>query len=177
MYNKGLFITHLKTPTAGLNNDAHQVDHAYMRKALDLAKQSETLGEVPIGALVVDEAGVILSKATNMREKNTSVLGHAEIVALHRACKKRKSWRLNGCTLYVTLEPCFMCAGALVQSRIARVVFGAFDPKGGALGSLTDLSVDQRLNHNFSVTSGVLAEESSLLLKNFFKAKRISAKN
>lgn len=147
-----------------------------MAQAILLAQRSQSLGEVPIGALVVDEQGIVISRATNLREKHTSVLGHAEIIALHRACKKRKSWRLNGCTLYVTLEPCFMCAGALVQSRIARVVFGTPDPKGGALGSLADLSTDQRLNHNFAVTTGIRAEECSALLKEFFKAKRLSKK-
>ncbi len=172
MYNKGLFIKHSKTPTNQSNDDMHQQDLDFMRMALKLAAKSEALGEVPIGAIVVDKNGTVLATATNLREKNTSVLGHAEIIALHRACKKRKSWRLPDCTLYVTLEPCFMCAGALVQSRIGRVVFAAFDPKGGALGSLSNLSTDQRLNHNFLVKSGVLAEESSALLKNFFKAKR-----
>ena len=153
-----------------------QKDLDFMARALALARRSQKLGEVPIGALVVDETGKVLAEATNLREKHTSVLGHAEMIALHRACKKKKSWRLNGCTLYVTLEPCFMCAGALVQSRIARVVFGTFDPKGGALGSLHDLSIDQRLNHNFIVTAGVRADECSTLLKDFFKEKRRSKK-
>ena len=154
------------------NNIAHQQDLDFMSQALDLALRSEAIGEVPIGALIVDENGQILSMATNLREKNTTVIGHAEIIALHSACKKRKSWRLTGCTLYVTLEPCFMCAGALVQSRIARVVFGAYDPKGGALGSLSNLSCDARLNHNFTVTSGVRSEECGKILKDFFKKKR-----
>lgn len=159
-----------------LNDGMHQKDLDFMAQALALARDGQNSGEVPIGALVVDETGKVLSKATNLREKLTSVLGHAEMIALHKACKKRKSWRLSGCTLYVTLEPCFMCAGALVQSRIARVVFGTLDPKGGALGSLTNLSIDQRLNHNFVVTAGVRAEECSALLKEFFKEKRKSKK-
>ncbi len=159
-----------------LYDNAQQKDLDFMTQAIALAERGQQLGEVPIGALVVDETGIVLSRATNLREKHTSVLGHAELIALHRACKKRKSWRLNGCTLYVTLEPCFMCAGALVQSRIARVVFGALDSKGGALGSLHNLSIDQRLNHNFIVTSGILADESSALLTNFFKQKRLARK-
>lgn len=144
-----------------------------MKLALKLASISEKQGEVPIGALIVDENGEILAKATNKREQLNSVLGHAELIALHRACKKRKNWRLLGCTLYVTLEPCFMCAGALVQSRISRVVYGTRDPKGGALGSLAELHAHSVLNHRFKVTSGIWEEECSEILKKFFKRKRI----
>ncbi|MFZ3228561.1 MAG: nucleoside deaminase [Pseudobdellovibrio sp.] len=151
-------------------------DLDFMEKAIQLARLGESAGEVPIGALIVDESGKIISTATNLREKNLTVIGHAEIIALHRACKKMKSWRLTNCTLYVTLEPCFMCAGALVQARIKRVVFGAYDPKGGALGSLTNLADDQRLNHQFNVLGGVKSEECGHLLKTFFKKKRISKK-
>ena len=147
-------------------------DEKYMRLALKLAQQAEKMGEVPIGAVVVDKNGKLIAKATNLREKHKTTLGHAELVAIHRACKKLGSWRLAGCTLYVSLEPCFMCAGALVQSRISRVVFAAHDPKGGALKSLAELGNDQRLNHKFQVTSGVLAFECSVLLKDFFKKKR-----
>lgn len=150
----------------------HEKDLDFMEQAIRLAKRSEALGEVPIGALVVDEKGKIIAKTTNLREKNLTVLGHAEIVALHRACKSKKSWRLTDCTLYVTLEPCFMCAGALVQSRIKRVVFGAYDPKGGALGTLANLGSDSRLNHQFEVLGGVRAEECGQLLKDFFQKKR-----
>jgi tRNA(adenine34) deaminase len=127
---------------------------------------------VPIGAVIVDGSGRIIAKSTNLREKLKSTLGHAELVAVHRACKKVDSWRLIDCTLYVTLEPCFMCAGALVQARIKRVVYGALDPKGGALHSLHTLGNDSRLNHSFKVTGGVCAEESSAMLKNFFRKKR-----
>ena len=147
-----------------------------MAKAIQLAKRGEALGEVPIGALVVNEKGEIISTATNLRENSQSVIGHAEIVALHRAGKRLKSWRLTGCTLYVTLEPCFMCSGALVQSRISIVVFGALDPKAGALGSLTNLALDKRLNHNFEVLGGVRAEECSLILKTFYAGKRKKSK-
>jgi tRNA(adenine34) deaminase len=147
-------------------------DEKFMRMALKLAEQGESQNEVPIGALVVDKNGKILSKATNLRETHNTTLGHAELVAIHRACKKLGSWRLLDCTLYVTLEPCFMCAGALVQSRISRVVYGAIDPKGGALHSLANIGTDKRLNHQFEITAGVLEEECGLLLKNFFKRKR-----
>lgn len=157
-----------------LNDNQHQIDVKFMKMALKLARQSEHNGEVPIAALVVDKNGKIISKSSNLREQHTTVLGHAELVALHRACKKRGSWRLADCTLYVTLEPCFMCAGALVQTRIARVVFAAHDPKTGAVGSIADLSAHEKLNHRFEITSGVLADESSQLLKDFFRKKRKS---
>jgi tRNA(adenine34) deaminase len=150
-------------------------DLAMMKKALKLARKSELNGEVPIGALIVDKNKQVIATATNLRESKCSVLGHAELVALHRAGKVRQSWRLTDCTLYVTLEPCFMCAGALVQSRISRVVFGATDPKGGALVSLATMGSDVRLNHRFDITSGVLGEDCGMILKNFFKQKRKSA--
>lgn len=147
-------------------------DAKMMKKALELAIKSEKKGEVPIGAVIVDRNGQILAQSTNLRETKCTVLGHAELVTIHRANQKLKSWRLNGCTLYVTLEPCLMCAAALVQSRISRVVFAATDPKGGGLGSLQNLSKDARLNHQFQVDHGLMSEESSLLLKKFFKMRR-----
>lgn len=158
------------------NDLQHQNDLKFMKLALRLAKRSEDKGEVPIGAVVVSKTGEILAKATNLRESARSVLGHAELVALHRASQKLQSWRLVDCTLYVTLEPCLMCAAALVQARISRVVFATHDPKGGGLGSLTDLSNDSRLNHRFQVQSGILQAECSEQLKNFFKQKRKSKK-
>ncbi len=147
-------------------------DAKMMKKALSLAVRSENKGEVPIGAVLVDENGQILAQSTNLRETKCTILGHAELVVIHRANQKRRSWRLNGCTLYVTLEPCLMCAAALVQSRISRVVYATKDPKGGGLGSLQDLSCDERLNHQFEVSSGLMAEEASQMLKKFFKSKR-----
>lgn len=147
-------------------------DIKMMKKALDLARKSELLGEVPIGALITDKNGKIIAQATNLRETKCTVLGHAELVAIHRACKVLGSWRLTDCTMYVILEPCFMCAGALVQSRIGRVVFGTPDPKGGALVSLSSLGNDLRLNHQFEFNGGVCAEECSVMLKEFFKKKR-----
>ena len=154
------------------NLDLHPHDEKFMRLALKQAKLSQKIGEVPIGALIIDQNGKIISRSTNLREKQKTTLGHAELVAIHRACKKLDSWRLLGCTLYVTLEPCFMCAGALVQSRISRVVFATPDPKGGALESLSQLGKDSRLNHQFEVTGGILAAECSSLLKSFFREKR-----
>lgn len=152
--------------------DLHPQDEKFMAMALKLAKQAEIKGEVPIGALIVDKQGKIIAKATNLRESKQTTLGHAELVAIHRACQKLGSWRLIDCTLYVTLEPCFMCAGALVQSRIGRVVYGADDPKGGAIHSLAKLGSDERLNHKFEVTRHVLNADCSQILKNFFKSKR-----
>jgi len=166
------------TPYNKTLNDSSQHDHfddydkKYMKLALEIAKRAEIKGEIPIGAVLVDENNQILSKGHNIRELKNTVIGHAEVVVLHNAGQKRKSWRLNNCTLYVTLEPCFMCAGALIQSRIKRVVFAAHDPKGGALGSLANLATDNRLNHAFIIDHGLFAEESSQLLKKFFKIRR-----
>ena len=147
-------------------------DLKFMNQAFKLAKNAELKGEVPIGAVVVDGEGKVIGKSGNKREQLNTVLGHAELVALHRACKTKNSWRLVDCTLYVTLEPCYMCAGALVQSRIKRVVFATHDPKAGAMGSLEDLSQHAKLNHRFKAESGLLQNECSHLLKDFFKKKR-----
>jgi tRNA(adenine34) deaminase len=155
-----------------MSQDQRLTDEKFMQLALKKARQAALLGEVPVGAVLVGPEGQILSQVGNKRETLNSTLGHAELMAIHRACQKLDSWRLIDCTLYVTLEPCFMCAGALVQSRIGRVVFGALDPKGGALLSLAQLGQDTRLNHQFEITAGVLAEECSQILKNFFKKKR-----
>lgn len=149
-----------------------QADLKFMTQAVALAKKAEAQGEVPVGALIVDSDGKIIAKATNKRETLNTVLGHAELVALHRACKQKDSWRLVDCTMYVTLEPCFMCAGALVQARIKRVVFATSDPKAGAMGSIDDLSKHTKLNHRFTAQCGLLQKESSDLLKAFFKRKR-----
>ncbi len=151
-----------------------KLDEDYMRKAIHLAKKGKIHGEVPVGALLVDKNGEILAKAHNLREKLNTTIGHAELIAIHRACQKLQTWRLIECTLYVTLEPCFMCAGALVQSRIQRVVFGAKDPKGGALVSLAELGNNSRLNHSFEVVAGICETECSQILKDFFREKRKS---
>lgn len=151
-------------------------DHKFMQLAFKLAKNAQLKGEVPIGAVVVDGEGKVIGKSGNKREQLKTVLGHAELVALHRACKSKNSWRLIDCTLYVTLEPCYMCAGALVQSRIKRVVFATHDPKAGAMGSLEDLSQHAKLNHRFTAENGLMQHECSTLLKDFFKQKRSEKK-
>lgn len=146
-------------------------DTYWMRKALALARKAQSLGEVPIGALIVKDNQVIAT-AYNLREKHQSPLSHAEMIAIHKAAKKLNSWRLEGCTLYVTLEPCVMCAGTLWQSRIERVVFGARDPKGGAVETLYQIGSDTRLNHRYAVVGGVLEKECGKILSDFFKKLR-----
>lgn len=143
-------------------------DLEYMQKTLCLAKKAAARGEVPVGALIVDAKGQVLAQAYNLRESKCSPLAHAEILAIHRASKKLKSWRLTDATLYVSLEPCAMCAGAILQSRIKRLVYAAHDPKAGAVSSLYALLQDVRLNHQVQIQSGVLQEQSEILLKSFF---------
>ena len=142
-------------------------DERFMRVALDEAAFAAQAGEVPIGAAVVFE-GRVIARAHNRRELDKDPSAHAEFLALLEAARVLGRWRLTGCTVYVTLEPCLMCAGLMVNSRIDRCVFGAPDPKGGAVGSLYDLSRDNRLNHGFEVTSDVLQDECSMLLQGFF---------
>jgi tRNA(adenine34) deaminase len=146
-------------------------DDVFMQQALALAREAASLGEVPVGAVAVFE-GQVIGTGFNRREVDRNPLAHAELLALDAACKARGVWRLSGVTLYVTLEPCAMCAGALVQSRVTRLVFGAMDPKAGAVGSLYNLAEEPRHNHRLQVTSGVLADESRLLLKSFFERLR-----
>lgn len=142
----------------------------YMREALKLARKAADIDEVPVGAVVV-RGGKIISRAHNLRETKKDPLAHAEIIAIRKAARKLRGWRLEGCALYVTLEPCPMCAGAIVNSRIEQVVFGAYDPKAGAFGSLYDLG-EGRLNHKPKVLGGVLKDECAKLLKDYFAAKR-----
>ncbi len=146
-------------------------DEMYMRLALKQAQIAFDKQEVPVGAVVVYK-GEVISQAHNQREENQRATAHAEVLAIEDACKVRKSWRLDACTLYVTLEPCSMCVGASILARVDRIVFGALDPKGGMLGSLLDITQVKGLNHYPEVVSGVLAQESSDLLKQFFKLKR-----
>lgn len=146
-------------------------DLKWMRKALSLAQKAAEKGEVPIAALLVGPEGLI-SSAINTRERQQTPLGHAELFALHKASQKKQSWRLSDCTLYVTLEPCVMCAGAIQQARLKRVVYGASDPKGGAVESLYHILNDSRLNHQMEVTAGVLASECATLLQVFFQDRR-----
>ena len=143
-----------------------------MREAFDLANQAQNAGDVPVGAVVINNEGEVIGRGFNTREVSHNPLGHAEVNALNDAASQLGSWRLDDCTLVVTLEPCTMCAGAIVQSRIGRVVFGAFDEKAGAVGSLWDVVRDPRLPHRPEVVSGVLAEEAAQLLSRFFKNKR-----
>ncbi|MGO0604964.1 MAG: nucleoside deaminase [Brevibacterium sp.] len=143
-----------------------------MGHALAEAVFAPSHDDVPVGAVVVDGDGEIIGRGHNRREVDTDPLGHAELMAISAAASARGKWRLDGCTLVVTLEPCAMCAGALVGSRIDRVVFGAFDDKAGAVGSVWDLLRDRAALHHPEVTSGVRAEESRALLREFFAAKR-----
>ncbi|QGH32615.1 tRNA-specific adenosine deaminase [Gracilibacillus salitolerans] len=146
-------------------------DQDYMLMALEEAKKAEVLGEVPIGAVIVYQEEVIAT-AFNLREKLQTTNSHAEMLAIDKANEVLGSWRLEACTLYVTLEPCPMCAGAILQSRIPRVVYGAKDGKAGCAGSLLNLLEDDRFNHQVEVVAGVMEEESSQLLSDFFKALR-----
>ncbi|MBK5216564.1 MAG: nucleoside deaminase [Propionibacteriales bacterium] len=143
-----------------------------MEVALGLADDAGALGDVPVGAVVLNADGRIIGRGFNSREANSDPTGHAEVNALREAAAACGEWRLEGCTLVVTLEPCTMCAGAIVASRIERLVFGAFDDKGGAVGSLWDVVRDRRLNHRPEVVSGVMAAESIAKLQSFFATHR-----
>jgi tRNA(adenine34) deaminase len=143
-----------------------------MRQALDEARAALGTSDVPIGAVVLAPDGTVLGRGRNERAAYADPTAHAEVVALREAARSRGGWRLDGCTLVVTLEPCTMCAGAIVLSRVDRLVFGAFDDKAGAVGSLWDVVRDRRLNHRPEVISGVLADESTALLLDFFDGHR-----
>ena len=147
-------------------------DQLYMKIAIEQSQIAEENGDVPIGAVIVNEKQII-GKAYNQREQLQDPTAHAEIIALTQAAAFIESWRLHGCTMYVTLEPCPMCAGALVLARIDRLVYGCDDPKTGAVKSLYNIPTDERLNHTIDVTSGVLAEDCSALLQHFFRRRRI----
>ena len=146
-------------------------DTFYMEQALELAHHAASLGEVPVGAVAVHD-GQVVGRGYNRREIDQAPFAHAELRALTQASQTLGAWRLSGVTLYVTLEPCAMCAGALVQCRLGRLVFGAVDPKAGAVGSLYNLVEEKRHNHQVQVEGGVLAEASGALLKSFFKRLR-----
>jgi tRNA(adenine34) deaminase len=146
-------------------------DRYWMGEALAEARCAGELGDVPIGAVVV-RGGEILGRGHNRREADGDPLAHAELLAIRQAASQIEGWRLSGCTLYATLEPCPMCAGALVASRIDRLVFGAADPRGGFCGSLGNLVQDPRLNHRLEISGGVMAAESAALLRSFFVALR-----
>ena len=147
-------------------------DEDAMRLALEEARHAPEHGDVPVGAVVLDSSGRVIGAGRNERELTQDPSAHAELLALRRAATTLGSWRLSGCTLVVTLEPCTMCAGAAVLARVDRVVYGALDEQAGAVGSLWDVVRDRRLNHRPTVVAGVLAEESAQLLRQFFQAHR-----
>jgi tRNA(adenine34) deaminase len=147
-------------------------DVAWMEQALSEASLATDHGDVPVGALIIDAAGRELSRAHNRREVDADPTAHAEILALRGAARQRGHWRLDDCTLFVTLEPCAMCAGAMVNARLGRLVFGASDPKAGAIVSLYRLAEDARLNHRFTFSAGCAPEASVELLQRFFRALR-----
>ncbi|UTR12413.1 tRNA adenosine(34) deaminase TadA [Evansella sp. LMS18] len=148
-----------------------QDDEKYMETALKEARKAGDLGEVPIGAVIVKD-GRIIASGHNLREAGQSATAHAELLAIEKACEAVGSWRLEECTLYVTLEPCPMCAGAIIQARLPRVVYGAADPKAGCCGTLMNLLDEPRFNHRAVVSSGVLKEDCAFLLTDFFRKLR-----
>jgi len=160
----------MAAPPSELTSES-AVDVSWMRRAMDLAREAGERGEVPVGAVIV-RGESILSEGHNRTVAEADPTTHAELVAIRDAASKIRDWRLVDCTLYVTLEPCAMCAGAIVLARIPRVVFGAADPKAGMAGSLENLLQDARLNHRCEVTGGVLAAESAALLRAFFRERR-----
>lgn len=158
-------------PELNIKTDEQRTDEKYMKAALKQARKAIELGEVPIGCVIVYE-GKIIGRGYNRRNTDKSVLCHAEITAIKKACKKIGDWRLEDCTLYVTLEPCQMCAGAIVQSRIPRVVMGAMSPKSGCAGTVLNILENPEFNHQVDVTTGVLEKDCSDILKEFFTELR-----
>ena len=146
-------------------------DSYWMKKAITLARQAESVDEVPIGAIIVKDGGII-GRGFNQRESRNDPSAHAELLAIRQASRKLNAWRLTGTTLYVTLEPCPMCMGAILLARLERVVFGCHDPKGGAAGSLYNLAADPRFNHQVELTSGIMQQECSEMLSAFFRNLR-----
>ncbi|WEV50663.1 tRNA adenosine(34) deaminase TadA [Lactobacillus sp. ESL0731] len=144
----------------------------YMQLAFDQAKKAQTLGEVPIGAVVIDPDGQVIGVGYNRRELDQDGTQHAEMMAIRQACQRLNSWRLIDCSLFVTLEPCSMCAGAIINSRIKNVFYGALDPKAGAAGSVVDLFSVEKFNHHPNVVRGLYREEASRMLKDFFQEIR-----
>jgi len=152
------------------------VDEHWMARAMELAQSAALADEVPVGALILNAKRQVIAAAHNQREQLHDPTAHAEMIAITQAADAMGDWRLEGCTMYVTLEPCPMCAGAILQSRLPRVVYGADDPKAGAVNSLFNLLTDSRLNHTCSVTSGVLADRCGAALTEFFANKRAIGK-
>lgn len=154
-----------------MQTEQDRIDERWMREALAEAAKAEALNEVPIGAVIVKD-GAIISRGHNLRETEQQSIAHAEMEAIQAACTALGSWRLDDCTLYVTLEPCPMCAGGIIQSRLTRVVYGADDPKGGSCGTVLNLLDEPQFNHQVPIKSGVLADEAGQLLKRFFQSLR-----
>jgi len=147
------------------------MDEKFMKEAVKLAKKADGMGEIPIGCVIVKD-GKIIAKGYNQREKKMSASAHAEMTAINAACKKENNWRLSGCTLYVTLEPCPMCAGAMINARVDRIVYGAKNPQSGACGTKLNLPGMSLLNHTPEVESGVMEQECADLMHTFFKRVR-----
>jgi tRNA(adenine34) deaminase len=164
----------MSSRTYGVSERA--TDEIFMRAALDLAAQAEACGEIPVGAVIVKD-GEIVGRGYNHPISAHDPTAHAEIVAMRDAAVRLANYRLSGCDLYVTLEPCAMCAGAMLHARIGRVIYGAPDPKTGACGSVIDLVSDARLNHHAEVTAGVLAVDARAMLQRFFAARRCSGRS
>lgn len=149
-----------------------EADTAAMQRALELAAEAAAVDEIPVGAVILDRTGRVIAEGRNTREESHDPTGHAEIEALRRAAASLGSWNLQGCTLVVTLEPCVMCAGAILQARVARVVFGAWDDKAGAAGSMYDVLRDRRLPYRAEVVAGIEADAATALLRDFFEPRR-----
>ncbi|MFB4353835.1 tRNA adenosine(34) deaminase TadA [Microbacterium sp. LS_15] len=149
-----------------------EADTAAMQRALELAAEAAAVDEIPVGAVILDRTGRVIAEGRNTREESHDPTGHAEIEALRRAAASLGSWNLQGCTLVVTLEPCVMCAGAILQARVARVVFGAWDDKAGAAGSMYDVLRDRRLPYRAEVVAGMEADAATALLRDFFEQRR-----
>ena len=164
-------IEKLDKITMPIDSSLSDVDQFFMRQALELAKKAAALDEVPVGAVIVAD-GKIVGQGYNLRESGLDATLHAEMIAIREACQTMGGWRLPGATMYVTLEPCPMCAGACLNARVERLVYAAADPKAGAAGSVMDIINCQELNHQMQVQKGLLAEESTQILKSFFAAKR-----
>ncbi len=166
---------HSQTPSRNepVPDDAEGRYAAWLGEALTLASGARSTGDVPVGAIVVDADGVVIGRGRNEREAHGDPTAHAEIVAIREAARAKGTWRLEGCTLAVSLEPCIMCAGALMAARVELVVFGAWDPKAGACGSVWDLTRDPLATHNVDVIGGVRADESAALLVDFFEGRRL----
>ena len=162
----------MTNPSPDQETSLNPRDELFMRAALAEAEAASTAGDVPVGAIIVGPSGDVVARGRNRREQDKDPTAHAEVDALRLASRELAAWRLEGATVYVTLEPCPMCAGALVNARIARVVYGCADPKAGAIDTLFNIGRDARLNHRFEVTSGVLAAECASLLRAFFAARR-----